>query len=98
VIYNGQGEFMATYVVDFLNAFVGLRKTIVMLAVLILTSVFRVKGYVTPDNFENVIKSTVIAFFGSNSIEHYTTMVTQKLLANGKTQAVAEIETATGTG
>lgn len=83
---------MAEYLVSFLNTFIGLRKTIVMLALLIVACVFRIKGYIAPDNWEGVLKSTIIAYFGSNSIEHYTAMVKERLLANGKTVAVTEID------
>lgn len=86
---------MAQYVVDFLNSFVGLRKSIVMLALLVVACIFRVKGYIGPDNWEGVLKSTIIAYFGSNSIEHYSAMVKERILANGKQVAVTEIDSKT---
>jgi hypothetical protein len=89
---------MADYLVSFLNAFVGLRKTIVMLSLLIVSCVFRVKGLITSDNWEGVLKSTVIAYFGSNSIEHYAAMVKERLLANGKKEEVTEIDSHTEEG
>jgi hypothetical protein len=89
---------MAEYLVNFLNSFIGLRKTIVMLALLIITCVFRVKGYISSDNWEGVLKATVVAYFASNSVEHYTAMVKEKLLANGKKVAVTEIDSRTEEG
>jgi len=90
---------MAEYLVNFLNIFTGLRKTIVMLSLMFITCIFRIKGYIGPDNFEGIMKSTVLGFFGSNSIEHYTAMVKTHLESkNGITKAVTEIDSTTGTG
>jgi hypothetical protein len=89
---------MAQYLVDFLNGFQGLRKSIVMLTLIVITSVFRVKGYIGPDNFEGLLKATIVAYFGSNSVEHYTAMVKERILANNKTVAVTSIESTTQEG
>lgn len=89
---------MAEYLVNFLNTFIGLRKTIVMLALLIVACIFRVKGYVSGDNWECVLKSTVIAYFGSNSIEHYTAMVKERLNSKGKEVLTTEIDSKTEGG
>ncbi len=88
---------MAQYIVDFLNSFQGLRKSIVMLALITITSIFRVKGYIAPDNFEGLLKATVVAYFGSNSIEHYTAMVKERMTAKGSV-AVTEIASKTEEG
>jgi hypothetical protein len=89
---------MAEYLVNFLNVFTGLRKTIVMLALLSVSIIFRINGLITPDNFEGLMKATVIAYFGSNACEHYTAMIKERLLANGKKEDVAEINTKTEEG
>lgn len=86
---------MADYLVNFLNSFIGLRKSIVMLSLLLISCIFRVKGYITPDNWEGVLKSTIIAYFGSNSIEHYSSMVKERLTAAGKQVPFTEIDTKT---
>jgi len=83
---------MVQYIVDFINVFQGLRKTVVMLAVLLVTCTFRVKGYIGPDNFEGILKATVVSFFASNGLEHYTAMVKERLLASGKKQEITEID------
>lgn len=83
---------MADYLVNFLNIFTGLRKTIVMLALLIVTCVFRVKGYIDPSNFEGVMKATVVAYFGSNACEHYTSMIKERLNSQGKEVATTVID------
>lgn len=83
---------MADYLVSFLNIFQGLRKTIVMLTVLIVACVFRLKGYIGPENWTDVIKATVISFFASNACEHYTSMIKERLTAKGQKVEVEEIE------
>lgn len=85
---------MADYLVNFLNVFVGLRKTIVMLALMVIACLFRLKGYIGPDNLEGLLKSTIIAYFGSNACEHYTAMIKEKLTAQGK-EMVTEIDSKT---
>lgn len=89
---------MIQYIVDFINVFQGLRKTVVMLAVLIVTCVFRVKGYLAADNMEGILKSTVVSFFATNGIEHYTSMIKERLIANGTKIATTEIESKTEEG
>jgi hypothetical protein len=89
---------MTQYIVDFLNSFIGLRKSIVMLSLMILTAIFRVKGYIGPDNFEGLLKATIVAYFGSNSVEHYTAMVKEKLTTQNKMVPVATIQTTTEEG
>lgn len=89
---------MITYIVNFLNTFQGLRKTIIMLALILISVVFRVKGLITPENFEGLLKATVCGYFASNSIEHYTAMVKERLTANGSKELTTVIETTTGEG
>ena len=84
---------MAQYLVNFLNAFQGLRKSIVMLALIAIASVFRVKGLIDPENFSSLLKATVVSYFGSNSIEHFSTMVKTHLESKaGMLKAPVEID------
>lgn len=92
-IWRRNGINMAQYVVNFINGFQGLRKSIVMIALIAITSIFRSKGLVTPDNFEGLLKATIIAYFGSNSVEHYTAMVKEQAASNKPTAPVVSIET-----
>lgn len=89
---------MAQKLVDFLNVFTGLRKTIVMLALMVITVVFRVKGLIAPDNFEGVMKATIVAYFGSNSVEHYTAMVKERLTSKNTVVSTTEIDSTTTQG
>lgn len=89
---------MTQYLVDFLNSLQGLRKTIVMFMVITISSAFRARGLIDPSNFEGLLKATVVAYFGSNAIEHYTSMVKERIMADGTKKEVDEIVTTEGTG
>ena len=84
---------MAKYVLDFLNIFTGLRKSIVMLLLMTISTVLVVKGYIGGSSFADIMKSTVIAYFGANGIEHFSSMVQahlQSKSASGALPAVAQ--------
>jgi hypothetical protein len=84
---------MIEWVVNFLNFFQGLRKTIIMLALLIVSCIFRIKGYIGADNWEGVLKATAVSFFASNACEHYTSMIKERLNSKGQKVEVEEIDT-----
>jgi hypothetical protein len=66
---------MSDYLVSFLNIFTGLRKTIVMLLLMIIGVSFRVKGLLNGNEFVDLFKVTVVSYFGANSVEHFSSMV-----------------------
>lgn len=80
---------MTQKVVDFLNIFQGFRKTIVMLMLILIGVIFRIKGYIGPDNMVDLLKATTISYFGSNSIEHFTAMYKTHLETNAAAVALA---------
>jgi hypothetical protein len=86
---------MVEYIVSFLNSFIGLRKTIVMLALLIISCIFRIKGYIAPDNWEGVLKATVVSYFASNGVEHFSSMIKEHLNSKGQKVEVEEIDSKT---
>lgn len=88
---------MIQYIVNLVDLFQGLRKSIVMLALIIITSIFRAKGYITPENFEGLLKATIIAYFGSNSVEHFTAMVKTNLESKNS-KPIVEIDSKTEEG
>ena len=75
---------------DFLNIIQGLRKTLVMFLLMIIGVWFRLKGYLSGDNFTDLFKATVIAYFGANSVEHFTAMVQQHLVSRDAKAAAAD--------
>ena len=64
---------------DFLETFEDVNKTAIMLFLLTLSSIFRIKGYITPDGFVELVKTTTIAFFGTTTVVHLTSMVKDHL-------------------
>lgn len=83
---------MKQRMIDFLNVFQGLRKTIVMLLLMIIGVWFRVKGYLDGNNFVSLFSTTVVSYFGANACEHFTSMV-QDHLACKRAQAAQGSDT-----
>lgn len=84
VIGNKFMDKIVQFVVNFLNTLQGLRKTIVMMSLIILGAVFRVKGYISGDNMVDLLKGTVIAFFSANGLEHITTTIKEYINSKGQ--------------
>lgn len=80
---------MKQKLIDFLNIIQGLRKTLVMFLLMIIGVWFRLKGFLSGDNFTDLFKATVIAYFGANSVEHFTSMVQQHLVSRDAATAAA---------
>jgi len=64
---------------DFLETFEDVNKTVIMLFLLGLSSFFRVKGYITPDGFVELIKTTTVSYFGTASVVHIGTVIKDHL-------------------
>lgn len=75
---------MIQFIINFLNALQGLRKTVVMGILIVLAVVFRVKGLISGDNMVQLLQGTTIAFFTANGLEHMTSTVKEYIGANGK--------------
>jgi hypothetical protein len=61
---------MKQKLIDFLNVFVNLQKALVMLLLILLGIVFRVENLISGDNFVDLLKNTVIAFFAVHATQH----------------------------
>ena len=70
---------MKQKMIDFLNVLQVFNKSLVMLLVLAIGVWFRLKNYLNGDNFVELIKTTVIAYFGAHVSEHFVTMVRDHL-------------------
>lgn len=55
---------------DFIAIFLGLRKTIVMFALLLIGIIFRMENLINGEQLVALLQSTTIAFFAANSVEH----------------------------
>lgn len=72
---------MKQKVLDFVNLFTGLRKTIIMLLLIVICVVFRSTQLISGENLVDLLKATVISYFGSNSVEYFTGMVKEHLIS-----------------
>ena len=79
---------------DFIAIFLGVRKTVVMLALLVIGIVFRIKGLINGGQLVSLLQSTTIAFFAANSVEHVGETI--KHYINSKGQQVTEEEAIVG--
>ena len=86
---------MSAYILDFLNILTGLRKTVVMLLVMVISTWLIVRGYLNGQNYTELLKTVVIGFFGANSVEHFSSMVQAHLqgkLPQSSNAAVQAVE------
>ena len=79
---------------DFIAIFLGLRKTIVMFALLFIGIVFRIEELINGEQLVDLLKATTIAFFAANSVEHVGETI--RHYVNSKGQQVTEEEAVVG--
>lgn len=64
---------------DFLEVFQDVNKTAIMLFLLAVSAFFRIKGYVDSDGFVSLLQTTTVAYFGTTTVVHFTSMVKDHL-------------------
>jgi len=79
---------------DFIAIFLGVRKTLIMFALLLIGIVFRIKGLINGDQLVSLLQGTTVAFFAANSIEHVGETI--KHYVNSKGEQVTEEEAVVG--
>jgi len=83
---------MSQKIIDFfissVNTLQGIRKTLVMVALITISVWFRLKGYMSGDNVTDLLKGTALGFFAANGIEHVGTTIKEYI--NSKGQKVEE--------
>lgn len=87
---------MTQKLADFLAVFLGLRKTIMMFALLFLGIIFRLKGYIDGAQMVDLLKGTTIAFFAANSVEHVGETVRHYVDAKGQDQVAKDFNVGDG--
>lgn len=60
---------------ELINIIFGFRKFLLMLVLYVVGIVFRIKGLLAGAEMVDLFKSTTIAFFGANGVEHILTTV-----------------------
>lgn len=80
---------------EIISILLGLRKFMVMGMLVIIAVVFRIYNYLDGSQFVELLKSTTLAFFATNSVEHVKNMVSTYM--DSKTgKEVKETETEIG--
>lgn len=64
---------------DFLETLGDTSKTAVMAVLLILATVFRIRGYIDGPGFVDLMKTTVVSYFSTTAVVHFTSMVKDHL-------------------
>jgi hypothetical protein len=79
---------------DFIAIFLGLRKTLIMLSLLVVGIIFRIEELINGEQLVTLLQGTTIAFFAANSVEHVGEVVKHYINAQG--QQVTEEEAVVG--
>jgi hypothetical protein len=66
---------MPNWLANLLEVFNDTNKTTVMFLLLVLGSVFRVKGYIDSEGFITLLKTTTVSYFGTSTVIHFTSMI-----------------------
>lgn len=72
---------MKQKLLDLLNIVAGLRKTIVMVLVMAICVGFRIVNKMSGENIVELLKATIIAYFSANGVEHFTSMVKERMIS-----------------
>ena len=70
---------MPQWLADLLEVFTDTNKTTLMACLLGLGSIFRIKGYIDGSQFVELIKTTTISYFGTNTVIHFTSMIKEAI-------------------
>jgi len=78
---------MRQRLVEFFDLLMGFRKLICFLLVLGVAVIFRIMGFISGDNFTDLIKNTFISFVAANGVEHFTTMAKDFIASKASSKA-----------
>ena len=79
---------MKENIADALEIFNDTNKTLIMFILLILATVFRLKGYVNGTEWVDTIKTTTVSFFGTTTVMNVTGVIKDHLAS--KVQAIKD--------
>jgi hypothetical protein len=75
---------MVQCVINFINVFAGLRKTIAWFSLMAIAIAFRLKGYIDGDQFVDLAKNTFLGFVAGNGVEHISSTIKEFLNSKGQ--------------
>jgi hypothetical protein len=64
---------------EFFDLLMGFRKLIVFILLLVISATFLLSHNIDGGQWTDLMKAVAVSFFGSNSIEHFTSMVQDHL-------------------
>lgn len=82
---------MPQWLADFLEVFQDVNKTSLMIGLLILASIFRIKGFIDGGQFVELIKTTTVSYFGTNTVIHFTSMIKDAIASKSLPKSPAEL-------
>jgi len=68
-------------VTELVGIFLGYRKLTVMLCLFVVAVLFRVEGLIDGGQFVDLLKGTVLGYFGGNAVEHFSAVTSSTLKA-----------------
>ena len=77
---------MTQKLINFLNIFQVFNKSILIFLLLVIGVWFRLANYLSGDNFVDLLKATVISYFGTHALQHFTSMVKDHLASKTSTE------------
>lgn len=81
---------MTQAMADFLEIFTDTSKTTIMFLLLIVAIALRVDNYIDGSGFVSLMQTTTVAYFGTTTLVHFTTMIKDHLEAKLSTPVPAE--------
>ena len=82
---------MPQWLANFLEVFQDVNKTSLMIALLILASSFRIKGYIDGGQFVQLITTTTVSYFGTNTVIHFTSMIKEAIASKSLPKTAADV-------
>lgn len=82
---------MPQWLADWLEVFQDVNKTTLMAFLLVLASIFRIKGYIDGSQFVELVKTTTVSYFGTTTVIHFTSMVKDAIANKSLPKTPAEV-------
>jgi len=82
---------MPQWLADCLEIFQDTNKTALMIGILILGSIFRIKGYIDGSQYTDLLRTTTVSYFGTNTVIHFTSMIKDAIASKSIPKSPAEL-------
>lgn len=82
---------MPQWLADCLEVFQDTNKTALMIGLLILASIFRIKGYIDGSQYIDLLRTTTVSYFGTNTVIHFTSMIKEAIASKSLPKSPADL-------